>query len=93
MYVVIETENTVKIFSGKEYPVVITRYIGRATYERNGETVEADELHTFDYGPKLGVTKVYKFYPQDETPEHREKCLNQLMAAACQAVRNTAGNS
>lgn len=82
-------EHTVKVFDGIEYPVTITRHIGRAAYERNDEIVEADELHELDYGAKRGVSRVYVYYPQGETPEHKAKCREDLMAIAGSIIRKS----
>jgi hypothetical protein len=68
----------VKRIGGKDYQATVTRYIGRATYEDHGDTIEADELHIIDYGPKLGKTTVYVRYP----PEGEDEGLYRLMATA-----------
>lgn len=76
------TETAVKVFDGKEHPVTITHYIGKAVYHRNGEEVVADEYHVFDYGPKQGITRSYVIYPENETQEHHDKCISELRKLA-----------
>ncbi len=66
-------ENTIRVIGGKEYPVTITKVIGRATYTTpDGRTIEADEYIETDWG-KQGVTRSYGIYPEPVSPEEKSK--------------------
>lgn len=67
--------------NGTEYPVIITRVIGRNIYDTSEGQVEADEYQEIDWGPKLGVTRMYghkKKAEPEETAVHR-KSIEQLV--------------
>ena len=67
-------------------PCEATKYIGRAKYKRCGEILEADEYHQFDNGPKYGVSKIFSYYPKDDTPENHRQRMEELKGHAAQAL-------
>ena len=71
-YVMENVEKTVRqdviTTNGTEYPVIITKIIGRNIYDTPEGQVEADEYQEIDWGPKLGVTRTYG-HKKEATPE------------------------
>lgn len=67
--------------NGAEYQVIVTRVIGRNTYDTPEGQVDADEYQEIDWGPKLGLTRVYghkKKAEPEETDAHR-KSIERLV--------------
>ena len=52
----------IMVVNGKENPVTITEIIGRRTYDTPSGQVEADEHMEIDWGPKKGVSRIYKIH-------------------------------
>lgn len=75
----IKKEETAHVRAGKPYPVKITRRFGHSKY---AEGVHADEYHKYDYGTNQGITRVYIHYPDNETQDHHDKCINELKSIA-----------
>lgn len=75
-----QSEMTILVCGGREYPATITRYLGRGEYDRMGEVLPADELHVIDYGQKVGVTRTYIHYPEAEA--FGDNCIEEIKRIA-----------
>lgn len=81
-------EVTERTLCGKVLPVTITRRVGLCEYKgMDGKTILADEALFLDYGPKLGVTKVFTQHPAvPPTEAEREAGRERIRQAAIQAI-------
>lgn len=65
-----EWEEIQKI-DGKDYPVKITKMIGHGEFvDDQGRVHEFDQATYIDYGPKLGISRVFTKIPKGTPEEH-----------------------
>ncbi len=80
---VIQTTETV---SGREYPLTITRQVGRQQLLVGGELLEIVELTIFD--SPLGRSRCWTRAMPEASPEEREAGRRQIQSVAEQAMRD-----
>ena len=79
MEITTTVEHTTEKVGDKEYPLTITRQVGRQTIIRNGEQMEVTEVTIFD-SPQ-GQSRCYTKAPPDWTEEERAEGRRRIQKA------------
>lgn len=78
-------KQTSEVVSGKEYPLAITRQVGRQEIEADGKSVLADALTSFE--SPLGRSRCYtRALETEPRPEEREENCRRVQEAAARAL-------